>query len=348
MERAVTARLERSGSVTDERGRLEEEVVRLRRETELRATELKAVEDVLAPDDESLRDAARRTREESLALDGLRLTTQAAEAAMVEARLDSARADSQLERILEHLAADADLLPAAAAFAEVAGSQSPRLPEVEALADGLEGRITRVRSQLRDLGAIDAEALATYRETAEHHQLLTEQRADLLAAESDVASAIGELEADMATRFGRTFETVAREFQTSFPALFGGGEAKLELDGETGGIEIMARPPGKRAQPLALLSGGERSLTAVALVFALLRASETPFVVLDEVDAALDEANVDRFRAALEELAKATQVVIVTHNRGTVQTASTVYGVSMGEDGASQTLSVRVDNVARA
>ena len=139
---------------------------------------------------------------------------------------------------------------------------------------------------------------------------------------------------------------MATAFADYFPMLFGGGEAELVLDGEdsaSAGLEIMARPPGKRRQPLGLLSGGERALTAVALIFALLQVSQTPFVVLDEVDAALDEANVDRFCAALRRLAETTQVVVITHNRGTIQTAGTVYGVTMAEDGASQIISLRVD-----
>jgi chromosome segregation protein len=153
------------------------------------------------------------------------------------------------------------------------------------------------------------------------------------------------LDAEMAERFDQTFSAVADAFREFFPQLFGGGEAELLLlgdDGDEPGIDIQARPPGKRRQPLELLSGGERSLTAVALIFSLLRVSSTPFVVLDEVDAALDEANVGRFRSALEALAAETQVVIITHNRGTIQVADTVYGVTMQEDGASQVISLQV------
>jgi chromosome segregation protein len=152
------------------------------------------------------------------------------------------------------------------------------------------------------------------------------------------------LESDMQARFRDAFEAVAREFARFFPQLFGGGEARLVItdDGGSTGVDIVARPPGKRSQPLSLLSGGERSLTAVALIFALLQASDTPFAVLDEVDAALDEANVARFRSALQTLASDTQIVIITHNRGTVQTAETVYGVTMSEDGSSQVISLQV------
>jgi chromosome segregation protein len=111
------------------------------------------------------------------------------------------------------------------------------------------------------------------------------------------------------------------------------------------GVEILARPPGKRQQTLALLSGGERSLTASALLFAILKVNPSPFCVLDEVDAALDEANVGRFRAALGDLAEQTQFLLVTHNRGTIEAADTIYGISMGEDGASRVLSLQLEEL---
>jgi chromosome segregation protein len=131
--------------------------------------------------------------------------------------------------------------------------------------------------------------------------------------------------------------------------LFGGGQARLSLVNgdnlDACGIEIHAQPPGKRPQSLALLSGGERSLTAVALLFAILQVKPTPLCVLDEVDAALDESNVGRFRAMLESLSDRTQFIVITHNRGTIEAASTIYGISMGADGASTTLSLRLEDV---
>jgi chromosome segregation protein len=147
--------------------------------------------------------------------------------------------------------------------------------------------------------------------------------------------------------FRETFDAVAESFAETFPALFGGGSARLELtepdDLLNTGVDIVARPPGKRAQRLALLSGGERALTAVALLFAILRVSPAPFCVLDEVDAMLDEVNVGRFRTLLEELAKQTQFIVITHSRGTIEAADTIYGVSMGSDAISQVLSHKLE-----
>jgi chromosome segregation protein len=151
----------------------------------------------------------------------------------------------------------------------------------------------------------------------------------------------------METAFKETFDAVAGRFSELFTSLFNGGSARLELtdsaDLMNTGVDIVAQPPGKRAQRLALLSGGERALTAAALLFALLHVSPTPFCVLDEVDAMLDEANVGRFRGVLEELAQRTQFIVITHNRTTVEAAETIYGVSMGADGVSQVVSLQLE-----
>jgi chromosome segregation protein len=153
----------------------------------------------------------------------------------------------------------------------------------------------------------------------------------------------------MEKEFRTTFDKVAAEFREIFGRLFNGGSAKLLLTEEgdmaTTGIDIEARLPGKRSQRLALLSGGERSLTAAALVFSLLKASPTPFCVMDEVDAMLDEANIGRFTDVLRELSRETQFVLITHNRNTVQVADVIYGITMGRDTASQVISLRLDEV---
>jgi chromosome segregation protein len=151
----------------------------------------------------------------------------------------------------------------------------------------------------------------------------------------------------MRSEFHAAFRDIAARFRENFKRLFGGGSARLLLtlpdDVSRTGVEIVARPPGKRQQTLALLSGGERALTAVALIFSVLEVSPPPFCFLDEVDAMLDEANVRRFREALEALSQRTQFIIITHNRGTIQAADTIYGVSMGDDSVSQVVSLRME-----
>jgi chromosome segregation protein len=213
----------------------------------------------------------------------------------------------------------------------------------------LDETIKRQRAQLRRMGAINPEAQTEYQEVKERFEFMTAQVADLHQAEADIKDVIAELDLLMEREFRRTFEAVAAEFRQIFTRLFGGGSARLVLtdpdDLTETGIDIEARLPGRRTQGLSLLSGGERSLTATALVFSLLKVSPTPFCVLDEVDAMLDEANVGRFRDLLRELSQNTQFIVITHNRNTVQAADVIYGVTMGRDTASQVISLKLDEV---
>ncbi len=222
-----------------------------------------------------------------------------------------------------------------------------KLPVVEQLPEGLEEEIKRLRSQMRRLGAVNPGAPQEYQETLERYEFLKNQSADLAQASDSLRQIIAEMDGLIEHSFKQTFEAVAAQFSATFTTLFGGGKARLELtdpdDLTHTGVEIVAQPPGKRLQALASLSGGERSLTAVALIFAILQVSPTPFCILDEVDAMLDEANVGRFRAMLEELTRHTQIVIITHNRGTISAADTIYGISMGADSVSQAYSIRLE-----
>lgn len=225
-----------------------------------------------------------------------------------------------------------------------------KLPRVEELSPELEGSINNYKGMLRRMGAVNPEARAEYTSTKERFDFLQNQIADLNKAEEDLKKILADLDQLMKVEFHRTFEKVAEQFPRMFNRLFGGGNARLMMTDpenvlETG-IEIQARLPGKREQELTLLSGGERSLTAVALIFALLKISPTPFCVLDEVDAALDETNVGRFRDLLVELSQDTQFIIVTHNRNTVQAANVIYGITMGRDSTSQAISLRLDEVS--
>ena len=224
------------------------------------------------------------------------------------------------------------------------------LPHVEKLSPDLEEGLSRQKAMLRRMGAVNVEAQAEYTSTKERHDFLKTQVADLFKAEEDLKKILGDLDLLMKSEFLNTFQLVAEEFPRMFNRLFGGGSARLSLTEPDNihdtGIEIHARLPGKREQELTLLSGGERSLTAVALIFALLKIAPTPFCVLDEVDAALDETNVGRFRELIEELSKDIQFILVTHNRNTVQAANVIYGITMGKDSTSQSISLRLDEVS--
>jgi chromosome segregation protein len=209
-----------------------------------------------------------------------------------------------------------------------------------------EAEIARLRERLRRVGYVGEDAVADYERENAQQAYLREQLADVEGAAAALRDLLADLRRTMRARFDETFAMVAAAFAQSFATLFGGGTAQLVLttgdNGAEPGIDIIAQPPGKRLQSLALLSGGERALTAAALLFAILKVNPVPFCLLDEVDAALDEANVVRFRERLRELAAQSQIIVVTHNRGTIEIADTLYGVSMGADGVSQVLSLRL------
>jgi chromosome segregation protein len=264
-------------------------------------------------------------------------------------------AAESLESNIQHLLSETQMLESS-----VLSTQSSES------AESLESRIQQLKTRIQRLGVVNPLALEEYDEASERHTFLTSQTSDLRQAELALRELISELDSAMQARFEATFRAVAAEFEHSFTRLFGGGQAQLllsrsnsstngEQNGESNGemhagvedlgVEILARPPGKRQQTLSLLSGGERTLTAAALLFAILKVNPSPFCVLDEVDAALDEANVGRFREALTDLSQQTQFLLVTHNRGTIEAADTIYGVSMGEDGASRVLSLRLEEL---
>lgn len=274
-----------------------------------------------------------------------------------QARINLARTQESLDSLRRRIEDDFGLV--AFEYADQVTGPTPlplegmveQLPRIEHLSVEVEESIKRQRAQLRRIGPINMEAQNEYQEVKQRFDFLTEQMADLKKAEEDVHQVIAELDQIIEQKLFKTFEEVAGEFKEIFMRLFGGGSARLMLtdpdDLTNTGIDIEARLPGRRTQGLALLSGGERSLTATALIFALLRVSPTPFCVLDEVDAMLDEANVGRFRELLRELSVNTQFVIVTHNRNTVQVADVIYGVTMGRDSASQVLSLKLDDVSQ-
>jgi chromosome segregation protein len=229
------------------------------------------------------------------------------------------------------------------------GDMVKELPMVETIPADLEENINRQRGMLRRMGAINPEAQAEYQSVRERYEFLKTQVEDLKKADGDLRQVIAELDELMQREFRKTFDAVAAEFKGMFTRLFNGGAARLVMVDEDNlidtGVDIEARLPGRREQGLALLSGGERSLTAVALIFSLLKVSPTPFCVLDEVDAMLDEANVGRFGELLQELSQRTQFILITHNRNTVQTAGVIYGVTMGRDSASQIISLKLDEI---
>src|SRR5216683_2075070 len=268
------------------------------------------------------------------------------------------RAGDELERLNAEIDETAELedeLAGGRAWAEQLrlrfGSDDPTVTVEEFDFESARRRIATLQRELRAVGGVAESVIAEYRELSERHAFLEHQSADLRAAMAELHTAAAELETQMRARFSDVFGATQTAFQDTFVELFGGGEARLVLtdpdDLLRTGIDIVARPPGKKLQGLLSLSGGERALTVVSLLFGLLKINPTPFCVLDEVDAALDEANVQRFANLLADFARRIQFIVVTHNRATMDKADAMYGVSMDAAGVSHVFSVRPKSLAQ-
>ena len=220
--------------------------------------------------------------------------------------------------------------------------------EIDALSDEeVDAELRRVRRMLSQIGSVNPFAIEEHRELSGRLDEMSTQESDLRGAIGSTEELIGRLDAEIAQQFDTAFRAIAERFDEFCQLLFAGGSGSLQMadeaDGDApGGIEIVVRPPGKRLQRLAMLSGGERALTGVALLFAMLTVNPVPFCILDEVDAALDEANIGRFADALRKLSESIDFVVITHNRATIEVADTIYGVTMTDAAVSRVLSLRL------
>lgn len=247
------------------------------------------------------------------------------------------RLDVQLDHLLKSLADDYEI-----SF-ELA-KQRYGVPEDVAEA---EKQVKALKREIANLGEVNLGSMDEFERVSERHAFLLKQYEDLVEAKNNLGDVIREMEKEMSQRFKTAFAEIRSHFSVVFQQLFGGGRADLVLTDpenllETG-IDIVAQPPGKKLQNLQLLSGGERALTAIALLFAILNVKPVPFCVLDEVEAALDEANVTRFAKYLREFSDTTQFIVITHRKGTMEEADVLYGVTMEEDGVSKLVSVKLD-----
>lgn len=207
-----------------------------------------------------------------------------------------------------------------------------------------EQEIKELREKIAKIGEVNLSAISEFDETSQRYKFLSQQQEDLIESKAQLQRVIERINRICSRRFKETFDLVNERFTKVFPVLFGGGEANLQMieDVEKGeqGIEIIARPPGKKMQNISLLSGGEKALTAVSLIFAIFLVKPSPYCLLDEVDAPLDDANVFRFNDLVREMAKRSQIIVVTHNKHTMEVASKLYGVTMQERGVSTMVSV--------
>jgi chromosome segregation protein len=218
-------------------------------------------------------------------------------------------------------------------------------PNAELNIEELTLEIEKLKKRCESYGAVNLVAIEEFEELKGRHEFLTKQQSDLLTAREQLLSTIQKINRTTRQMFTDTFVKVNEEFKIYFRMLFGGGEAQLVLlDPDNAlecGIDIVARPPGKKLQNISLLSGGEKTLTAIALIFGVFKVNPSPFCVLDEIDAALDESNVDRFAKLLKEFAKIAQFIVITHNKNTMNAADIMYGVTMQERGVSRIVSVK-------
>jgi chromosome segregation protein len=230
------------------------------------------------------------------------------------------------------------------------------LPDVVSRFEDREGDLKAAEVELKDLrekiskiGEVNLSAIEEYEECSKRYEFLSQQQHDLNEAKDQLRKVIEKINKICSKRFRETFDLVNERFIKVFPVLFGGGEAHLELhvdpESQEMGIEIIAKPPGKKMQSVTLMSGGEKALTAVALIFAIFLVKPSPYCLLDEVDAPLDDANVYRFNDLVREMAKRSQIIVVTHNKHTMEVVGKLYGVTMQEKGVSTMVSVSLQEV---
>ena len=226
---------------------------------------------------------------------------------------------------------------------DVTDSAEPEAPHAITAEDAIAG----LRAKIDRLGPVNMMAIEQFDELETRHTFLTTQRKDLIDSIAATNEAIQRIDETSKIRFRDAFEAINRYFQETFSTLFGGGHAGITLIDEhdplESGIDIVASPPGKRLQSVQLLSGGEKALTAIALMFAIFKYKPSPFCLLDEIDAPLDDANIGRFVEMLKGMLHHTQFILITHNRKTMEIADRLYGVTMEEPGVSKLISVRLN-----
>ncbi len=347
------------GSIEDNLRRVEEQIESLRRRMQELDAAMASEQDPVADMEQKLKALVERRVAVEKELGEARARVQALEEAMrghdqqrlvIERELEEARnrleslrmAQSELkvrrENLLEQLAeTEMDL--------ETLLAEMPEEADIERWAKRLE----EVQARIHRLGPINLAAIDEFREQTRRMEYLDSQLADLTEALETLENAIHKIDRETRSRFKATFEQVNARIQEMFPRLFGGGQAHLEMTGDdllTTGVAIMARPPGKRLSTIHLMSGGEKALTAVAMVFAIFELNPAPFCMLDEVDAPLDEANVGRFCDLVREMSEQVQFIFITHNKTTMELADQLIGVTMREPGVSRLVSVDVEEAA--
>ena len=249
--------------------------------------------------------------------------------------IKTAKADTQLDTLKERLFEEFEI-----SYAQALGYRQEDFVMSSSVKES-----RKIKDRIRELGDVNVGAIKEYDEVSERYTFLTEQRTDIITAMDELKGIISDMDQTIKKRFKENFDQVAKNFESIFRELFGGGSAELHMEDENNplesGIDIIAQPPGKKLQNINLMSGGEKTMTAIALMFAVLKTKPTPFCILDEVEAALDDANIDRFANYLRNF-EGIQFALVTHQKATMEHADVLYGVTMAEHGVSKVLSLRL------
>jgi chromosome segregation protein len=314
----------------------EETDVRERQKQNLGARQTQAADHAASV--EVARDGATQVESAEAATRADRASLDAARESRFEAEVVATRGASDLEHLVAQTREEFGVDPSAL--------EPPADTSAEALA-ALESEVSELAASIERLGPVNVLAFEEHKEMSERLVFLTTQRDDLLKSIAELQESIRKINATSSERFAEAFHAINANFKLMFERLFQGGAAEMKLLDETDiletGIEIDAHPPGKRNQSILLLSGGEKALTAIALLMAIFRFKPSPFCILDEVDAPLDEANIDRFTRLLRDMTDETQFIAITHNKRTMETADVMYGVTMEEPGCSKIVSVKFD-----
>jgi chromosome segregation protein len=337
---AITVEMERLG---EQRALLLADNIELDQTVSRLAEEITALEarvNEMAVRDSGMREELRSGEEE---LKGLRTVADELREKRSGIEVDLARKQSELKFLDETSRKELN-----APVEELSEVDAP-VPDAEAIAEAEES-CNEVRARIEGLGAVNAAAMEEYEEAQQRHEFLSAQRQDLIDSIRDTEKAIQEIDQVSRQKFAEAFEAINANFRASFQTLFGGGTGEMRLTDQENiaesGIDIVCSPPGKRLQNVLLLSGGEKALAAVALLMAIFKYQPSPFCVLDEVDAPLDEANIGRLTRLLQEMASGTQFVVITHSKRTMEAAEALYGVTMQEPGVSRLVSVKFNQAA--
>jgi len=321
-----------------ERARLLSDNIELDRRAGELVDAIRAAEEIV--EELAARETTQRTNLLALdeALKQLRMNVQAAQEQRSQIELELVRKQAELKYLDETSRKELGL-----AAEELSAGEEVVLDEAGLLE--AEQKYQEVKARIEALGPVNPQALEEFQEAQQRYDFLNAQRQDLLDSIRDTEKAIHEIDVESRKRFTDAFEAVNGFFREMFRTLFGGGVGEMRLTDETNiaesGIDIVASPPGKRLQNVLLLSGGEKSLTAMALLMAIFRYTPSPFCILDEVDAPLDEPNIERLTRLLKEMSSHTQFIVITHAKRTMEAAQSLYGVTMQEPGVSKLVSVR-------